>query len=315
MWAVGGDADPLAGRDELDDHPRAGVGLAGARRALDRQSTSRSSASAIRRRGGHDVVSSRASERARPATADDPRRAPQEQVADRAVRPGPSMPLRERPDRRRCRALRAGASCRSAGAGISAAGMRIPGVDWTADAGRSARAVVDRLDASPAVLPVAGSIGVVADRELVTPAPGRTGSGGRATASIGCRRRRRTARPPSASGVVDQSSSGDASLQREPGPPLRLVLAAVPVEEVRRGASGPLLVGSLRRVGRHVLASGGALARAVSACAVAISSLGASVRRSAAGTSRRPGSAIALRRRRSSSQSRSIHVETQSSRL
>ena len=37
LWLVAGDADALPGREQRADHPRAGVGLARAGRALDRK--------------------------------------------------------------------------------------------------------------------------------------------------------------------------------------------------------------------------------------------------------------------------------------
>ena len=87
LVGLGRDADAPAGPDELDDHPGAGPGLAGARRSLDREDGLR--------RGQGERQPARGVERpARPAATSgspaassaDPRRPAEEQVADRPVR-------------------------------------------------------------------------------------------------------------------------------------------------------------------------------------------------------------------------------------
>ena len=96
-----GDADALAGREQGQDHAGAGVGLAGPRRALDRERRP------IERQGqpagGRRGRVSPARQRPRRRLAD-PRRAPQEQVARRAERTVGIDAVGRRPSRRSRRA-------------------------------------------------------------------------------------------------------------------------------------------------------------------------------------------------------------------
>ncbi len=86
-----GDADPPPVRDEIEDHPRAGVGLAGPRRPLDREhrvvQPQREDA-----RGGRHVGAVLHQRRAL-VMAGDPRRQPEDQVAGRPVRTRPFDPV------------------------------------------------------------------------------------------------------------------------------------------------------------------------------------------------------------------------------
>ncbi len=90
LWLVAGDPDPLAGREERADHPRAGVGLARAGRPLDGQDRP---VELQREPAGRVELRLAGPDERRPGRDPDPGRLAEEQVAGGAsqARPGDAV--------------------------------------------------------------------------------------------------------------------------------------------------------------------------------------------------------------------------------